>query len=374
MKKKILLTAVILFLIGFQNASFAQMQTIQLDPLYMHFDNGRALPTEESFIIHAPGQEHIDMVKMQISNREFERRVLYENVWIRKNGEDMQEAILPNYFILRSGSDYNIRFLYYVKITETERLQINEMLKATAQTFLQSNIQQKDNRYEFLNSPAHLYNSLNSILSEGMMNFKTRPGIAEPRFSGIVENMLRTLSRLRIKDDETTEANLDVLLRQISNEITMLSNSYEFVIDDVVTIMNYPTERKTSALAVNAGYGGVYNRGNFSDLNYYSAPYVGIDLPLGSRAFAGNFWGNTSLSTGVFLSKFENSSSRVVSGPLIGLPIYASLNYRTFRFLKLQAGATLLEEKDLLNDTSSLLVRPFVGLSIEFNIWLGGNR
>jgi hypothetical protein len=33
-----------------------------------------------------------------------------------------------------------------------------------------------------------------------------------------------------------------------------------------------------------------------------------------------------------------------------------------------------MEEKDLLNDTSSLLVRPFVGLSIEFNIWLGGNR
>jgi hypothetical protein len=374
MKKKILLTALILFLICFQHVSYAQIQTIQMDPLYMHFDNGRALPAEESFIIHAPVQEHIQMVKMQISNREFERNVLYENVWMRKNGENIETAILPNFFILRPGSDYNIRFLYYVKISETERRQIADMLETTAVTFLQTNIQQRGNRYDFQNSPAQIYSSLNTILSEGMKNFQTRPGAAEPRFSGIVENMLRTLSRVRNVDDGSTETNLDVLLRQISNEIAMLSNSYEFVIEDVVTIMNYPTERKTSALAVNVGYGGVYNSGNFSDLSYYSAPFVGIDLPLGNQVFAGSFWGNTSISAGVFLSKFENTNSRVVSGPIIDLPIYVSLNYRTFRFLKLQAGATLMEEKDLLNDTSSLLVRPFVGLSIEFNIWLGGNR
>ena len=373
MKATRLLAILIPLIMGLQNLSFGQMQTLQLDPLYMHFDNGRELPAEESFILHAPVKQNTAMVKMQISNREFDRNILYENIWIRKDGETMQNAILPNYLVLRSGSNYNIRFLYYNKIQETERRQIREMLEATAQTYLQTNIQRRGNRYNFQNSPAQIYSALNTILSEGMQNYEIRPGTTQPTFSGIVENMLRTLARYRITD-EASELPLDALLRQVSNEINMFSNSYEFVIEDVVTIMNYPTERKTSALAVSVGYGGVYNSGNFSDLSYYSAPFVGIDLPLGNRVFAGNFWGNTSISAGVFLSKFENTSSRVVSGPIIDLPIYASLNYRTFRFLKIQAGATLMEEKDLLNDTSSLLVRPFVGLSIDFNIGLGGNR
>lgn len=374
MKATRLLTILIPLIMGLQNLSMGQMQTLQLDPLYMHFDNGRELPAEESFIVHAPVKQDIAMVKMQISNREFDRNILYENIWIRKDGETMQNAILPNYLVLRSGSNYNIRFLYFNKIQETERSQIREMLEATAHTYLQTNIQLRENRYNFQNSPTQIYNALNTILSEGMQNYEIRPGTAEPRFSGIVENMLRTLARYRISDDEEDESPFDALFRQVSNEIKMFSNSYEFVIEDKVTIMNYPTERKTSALFVNAGYGGVYVSGNFSDLNYYSAPYVGIDLPLGNKVFAGNFWGNTSISAGVFLSKFENTSSRVVSGPIIDLPIFASLNYRTFRFLKLQAGATLMEEKNLVNDTSSLLVRPFVGLSIDFNIGLGGNR
>ncbi|TVQ94355.1 MAG: hypothetical protein EA393_00975 [Bacteroidetes bacterium] len=362
------------FIMGLQNLTFGQMQTLQLDPLYMHFDNGRELPAEESFIVHAPVKQNTAMVKMQISNREFDRNILYENIWIRKDDETMQNAILPNYLVLRSGSNYNIRFLYYNKIQEAERRQIREMLETTAQTFLQTNIQRRGNRYNFQNSPARIYSSLNTILSEGMQNYEIRPGTSEPRFSGIVENMLRTLARYRITDDEGYTSPFDALLRQVSNEINMFSNSYEFVIEDVVTIMNYPTERKTSALAINVGYGGIYDSGNFSDLSYFSAPYVGIDLPLGNQVFAGNFWGNTSIAAGVYLSKFENTGSRVVSGPIIDLPIFASLNYRTFRFLKLQAGATLLEEQDLINDNKSLFVRPFIGLSIEFNIWLGRNR
>ncbi len=253
-------------------------------------------------------------------------------------------------------------------------MQIREMLETTAQTYLQTNIQRRGNRYIFQNSPAQIYNSLNTILSEGMQNYEIRPGTAEPRFSGIIENMLRNLTRVRTGSDGSSETDMDALLRQIGNEVTMLSNSYEFVIEDVVIIMNYPTERRTSALAVNVGYGGVYDSGNFSDLSYFSAPYVGIDLPLGNRVFAGNFWGNTSIAAGVFLSKFENTNTRVVSGPIIDLPVYASLNYRTLRFLKLQAGATLLEEQDLINDNKSIFVRPFVGLSLEFNVWLGGSN
>ncbi len=374
MKNAGFLVILITVFMGFKNITYAQMQTILLDPLFMHFENGRALPAETSFIVYAPVKEHVAMVKMQISNREFERSIFYENIWIRKNGETMQNAILPSYQALRSGSNYNIRFLYYNRIKETERMQLREMLEVTTQTYLQTNIQRRGRRYNFQNSPTQIYNSLNTILSEGMVNYEIRPGTAEPKFSGIVESMLRTLVRYRTTNDEASESAFEPLLMQISNEINMLSNSYEYVIEDIVTIMNYPTESKISSLSVSAGYGGVYRSGNFSDMNYYSSPFLGINLPLGNRVFTGNFWGNTSISAGVFLTKFENTSTRIVSGPLIDLPIYTSLNYKIYRFLNLQAGATLMEEQNLINNNKSLFVRPFVGLSIEFNIWLGGNR
>lgn len=356
------------------NAVQAQMQTIQLERLFMRFDNGRELPAEEAFIVHAPVKLNTAMVKMQISNRAFDRNILYENVWIRKEGEDMQTAILPNYLLLRAGSNYNIRFLYYNRIADAERLQIPEMLTTTAHTFLQTNIRERGNRYRFQNSPTHIYNTLNTILSEGMQNYEIRPGTAEPRFSGIVESMLRTLVRYRISGDTIADSPLDDLLLQVQNEINMFVNSYEFVVEDVVTIMNYPTEQKTSALALKVGYGGVYHSGTFSDLNYYTAPNAGITVPLGNRLFSGNFWGNSSLSAGIFLTKFEDNEFREVSGPIIGLPIYTSLNYRVYRFIQLQAGVTLLEEKKYLKDSSTLQLRPFVGLSIEFNVWLGGDR
>lgn len=373
MKKKLLIFFILFFgMILFAEVK-AQMQTIQLERLFMHFDNGRELPSEEAFIVHVPVKPNTAMVKMQISNRDFDRSVLYENVWIRKEGEDMQTAILPNYLLLRSSSKYNVRFIYYNRIADAERLQIPEMLATTAQTFLQTNISIQGRRYRFQNSPTQIYNALNNILSEGMKNYEIRPGTSEPRFSGIVESMLRTLVRYRISDDETSDSPLENLLLQVQNEINMFVNSYEFVVEDVVTIMNYPTEDKTSALAIKAGYGGVYNSGTFSDLSYYTAPYVGINIPLANRVFAGNFWGNTSLSAGVFLTKFENNEFIEVSGPIIGLPVYTSLNYRVYRFIQFQAGATLMEERNFLTDSSKLQVRPFVGLSIEFNVWLGGN-
>lgn len=374
MSRKIFLILFITLLFLNFSESMAQMQTIQLDKLYMHFDNGRELPAEEAFIVHIPIKPNTALVKMQISNKAFDRSVLYENQWIRKNGENMQTAIVPNYLFLRAGSNYNFRFLYYDRISDSERTQIFEMLVTTAQTYIQTQIRESGNRYSFENSPSQVYKGLNTVLTEGMKNYEIRPGTSDPQFSGIIENMLRTMVRYRIPEDADSRLPLNDLLLQVENEISMFVNSYEFVIEDLLIIMNYPTEKKESALAIKFGYGGIYNSGSFSDLSYYSAPYAGISLPLGNRVFAGNFWGNTSLSAGVFLTKFEENNLRTVSGPLIDLPIYTSLNYRVFRFIQLQAGATLMEVKNHVTENKSLKVRPFVGLSIEFNVCLGGNR
>jgi hypothetical protein len=59
---------------------------------------------------------------------------------------------------------------------------------------------------------------------------------------------------------------------------------------------------------------------------------------------------------------------------LINRPIYLGYGYRVFRMVRLNAGGTLVQ-KDMLNadggTSSNLDVRPFLGVSIEINLWLG---
>jgi hypothetical protein len=373
MKKAIFL----MVLISMIKLSFAQMQTIQFDAKLLHFDNGRPLPAEEAFIINTQAPSFVMMVKLQLAIRDFDRKILPESRWVRRAGDTGEAAIIPNYYLLRSGSDYNLRFIYYREIEEIERSQISEMLETTVQTFIQLNIQPSGDRFNFLNSPANIYQALNLMLKESMVNYDVSQGIAAPRFSGIVENMLRSMAGRRISAtgaDVGMENSYELLIRQLNNEIEMIVNSYQYVLHDVVTVLNYPVEKKMNTLSLNFGYAGIYESGGFSDLNYYSGPYLGLSVPMGRKAFAGNFWSNTHLSTGVFLNIFETSGGNNISGPVINMPIYAGLGYRAFRFIKVQAGATLLEEEKISDGSKSLFLAPFVGLSIEFNIWVGLNN
>ncbi len=143
------------------------------------------------------------------------------------------------------------------------------------------------------------------------------------------------------------------------------------MLKDEITTLDYPTENLMNTLAINAGYAGIYESGGVSDFKYYSGPFAGISFPLGNRVYNSNFLSNTSISAGVFLKNFETPELNKVSGPVIGLPIYASLGYRVLKFIRLQAGATLLEETDQITDSKSVYLKPFVGISIEFQMWIG---
>ena len=126
-----------------------------------------------------------------------------------------------------------------------------------------------------------------------------------------------------------------------------------------------------NTLAINAGYAGIYKSGGVSDLEYYSGPFAGISFPLGNRVHNSNFLSNTSISAGIFLQNFETPELNKVSGPVIGLPMYISAGYRVLRFIRLQAGATILEETDHITDSKSVYLKPFLGISIEFQMWIG---
>ncbi len=72
------------------------------------------------------------------------------------------------------------------------------------------------------------------------------------------------------------------------------------------------------------------------------------------------------------IDDFENNKGEKINGFLIKTPIYLGLDHRLFKFLRINAGATLLEDGNSTQG-NKILVRPFLGLcaKIDLNIGLG---
>lgn len=189
-------------LITFSMLAVAQMPTVQLNQKKMQFDDGKDLPAEKAFVITTEASAIQSMVKMQLSSTGFEKNnILYESQWNRKENDKGSIAVLPNHYKLRSGKNYFFRFLYYRKIDDTERRQVTAMLQQTANALLTTNILMQDDRYRFVNSPSDVFAALNGIVEDGMKNYETNSGTVSPTFSGVIENMLQTMTKIKRVDD-----------------------------------------------------------------------------------------------------------------------------------------------------------------------------
>jgi len=138
---------------------------------------------------------------------------------------------------------------------------------------------------------------------------------------------------------------------------------------DIRELENYPTEKKPFYLPLNLGYAGTYFSGGFNNLDYGTSAFAGISVPLGNKSFT-RFLGNASVSTGVFFSNMQDSNQTEISGPLVGRPVYVGLGYRIFRILRFNAG-TVLTSSDVNANIENITLYPFIGFSVEFNLWLG---
>jgi hypothetical protein len=125
-------------------------------------------------------------------------------------------------------------------------------------------------------------------------------------------------------------------------------------------------------LSLNAGYGGVYKSGSYSNVNYFDGFFAGVSFPLANYALSNSFISKTSFSAGVFFNNFDIDNNSYLTGPVVGRPLYAALGYRFLNFVKVSAGTTILQEENrLLNTTGNVQFKPFVGLGIELDLWLG---
>ncbi len=120
---------------------------------------------------------------------------------------------------------------------------------------------------------------------------------------------------------------------------------------------------------------GTYLDGDIDNFSYGAAPKVGLVFPLGNSAFTNQFWSRTAIVAGIYLDDFEDEFDNNISGPVVGKPIYAGLGYNIFRFVRLNAGISVLEDKKTVGGNLSTLenrvfVRPFISLTADINLWM----
>lgn len=231
-----------------------------------------------------------------------------------------------------------------------------------------------------------LINQLNQIVDQGIENYANNLGQQFRGFSDLVRIKVDQTKKFRLskarfniinrneKDNERAvyaEQLINELVELTKAEVAQYLRSNMLMLVDIHNIESYPTEKKPLVLPLNIGYAGTYFSGGFDNLNYDTAPMVGLSLPLGNRNFT-KFLGNASFSTGVMLTNLHNDKNQELSGPIIGRPIYAGLGYKIFRVIRFNAGA-VLTSTELNNKSEKISFYPFVGFSLEFNLWLGFN-
>lgn len=383
--KSTLLITFMLFVL-FSTAA-AQVRTVNYDFNRNTFDGDYDLPANSRFNIIGLADSNVHLVELDIYrgyNKKEETNLFYAANWLRAPGDAGNQFFLSVKFPLRSGQKYDFNIRFYTPLTDEQRDYTQEMLLNSIQNYLIASARADKRGMVLSSSPEQMRQDLNTIVTDGLAKYRSRDGEPFKGFSDILVRQLEDFSDItgsRAKDiSKAQESNLadvfnrimDALLLQAGIETEQYLNSNMLVLLDSRVLEGYPVENTRNELAINVGYGGTWFDGGFDNFNYGHRPYAGLSFPLGNKAHSKKFWSNASISTGVFFLNFKDNDGNTLKGPIIQRPFYLGLGYKVFSFIRLNAGAVLLEEKvndgDFIN-ADRIKVRPFIGISAELKFW-----
>lgn len=357
----------------------AQFTEVNLDFESVYIGENNALPAETNLLFSGAIPDYIDRVEIHLLRPDSKRAPLHTATWQRPLGNTEAVYKLPVNYKLRSSSSYDIEALFFRAIDEDDREALIDNWASRLMLYLDSHRKPGKRGVDWEEKPSRLLRGMNALLEKDLSNYRAGLPGQQQQLSELIALQAEKMAKMRLPADSTAAAarlaEEDALLeRLVADELARIIPTRLYELADARYLENAPTEEKRGAVAVNAGYGGVHLGGDFSkELQYDTAPFVGLSFPLGNSAFAPRFFSNTYFGFGLFLSKFEDAEGRELSGPITDLPLYASLEYKLFQFIYLNAGATLLERGNP-DATSTLLVRPFVGLSAKVNLSLSFDR
>ncbi|WP_347158336.1 hypothetical protein [Pontibacter chitinilyticus] len=377
--------------------AMAQYKTVMFNYERAYFDDGQPLPAETKFIVTGETSPTIGLVELKLyESSNTKKEPFYQNSWKRRVGSRQNTFSIPVSQPLRGNEEYTFVLNFYSPITvrQQRRLlgQVNEALSA----YINQSYQVERNSIEMRENPSTVRSDMNAIVNQGLSLYRNQINYKFDGFSDIVLDKLKQIQDLNLKkarfnifskeDADKTEIRLkyaqeqlEALKSLVQGEVAQYVGPQLYALTDTKIIKDYATEKTKNVIALNFGYGGVYYSGSASNFTSDTAPYAGISLPLGKAPFSSAFWNNTSISAGVFLKNLDFGDGKVATGPLVQRPVFVGLGYKVLPFIRLNAGATVLQDKKGGNSLSDLsldriYVRPFVGLSLEVNLWLNLSR
>ncbi|WP_114751097.1 hypothetical protein [Pleomorphovibrio marinus] len=385
MQKPLLL--IILVLLNF--SLYAQIKSVSYIPERNQLNGGLALPSEERFTIRGSIPEEVRMVTVDIhrARRSPASAVTYS--WRAPYRMETNQFEIYISDPLRSNEPYTLKFRYYERAGSADLQGLREAISNNLSAYIRANYEVSRRGLQSLAAKQVMYTQLNEIVEQGIGNYAHPFDQAFPGFSDVVRQKIDQTHSLRLrnarfnilrKDDELSDDRA-IYAEQLINELIDLTQSEVeqylrgnlLLLVDIREVENYPSEKRPFYLPLNVGYGGTYFSGDFNNLDYGTAPFIGVAMPLGRRAFT-KFLGNASLNTGVMLTNMENNDGIRISGPIVGRPLYFGLGYTMLRILKFNAGAALTSS-EVNGNLENVTIYPFIGFSLEFNLWLGlGNR
>lgn len=376
------LTFVLSFLMLSITTVYSQFTSITYDLERNWFNEGQPLPAETDMIFK--GSLPIDASKVELVILSSKKQdPLYTAVWDKTNANELSINV-P--YKLRPSSEYDFLIRFFEPLNASEKDKLIQDVSNTINAYLDANIKGNKSIKLLKNSKNNL-KEMNQILRNIFTEYRSSIYQWEPTFSEIIQLKLEQMERTDLTENyakaDTSSSKKQIINQsrnqliseletQINREVNQLLDRDLFLLKDTRFIDNYATENKENALAINIGYGGVYLSGNTDDLTYGASPYLGIAFPLGNSVLGSNFLSNTSLTLGVFLDNFEDANQNEVTGFLIDRPFYVGLDHKLFKFIRFNAGAAFLEaqNKDMTSN-SSVLIRPFIGLSARIDLSIG---
>jgi hypothetical protein len=369
--------------------SLGQIKTVNYNVITNQLNADLALPAEENFKITGVAPTDMDWVEVRIYKKKVGKQPDNIYHWRRPFGQPIREFDVHVDEPLRSNDPYIFQFLFYKKAEAIQIKMLQQSIHKNLSAYIDANFEIDRKGLKAMNSKQVLRNNLAQIVQNGMEQFKHFNEAEFQGFSDITNLKIDQIQNAKLKNarfnifqnKKSKRENQALYAKKLIDELKELlySEVDQFLSADMLVLTerretHVRTEKITSYLPINLGYGGVYFGGNTNNFEYGGSPYLGVSFPLGNRAFT-KFLGNASLSTGVLLRNVENNN-RIYSGPLVERPIYLALGYQVFRVMRFNAGAVLTSTQvDGVNaQAQSLQFYPFVGISLELNLWVGFNR
>jgi len=286
---------------------------------------------------------------------------------------------------LRSNDAYELELRFYQRAGKEEIDEMGDLVFQNIKTYLSTITTVKKGGVKFSENIPNIMSTMQRIVEAGAFYFELPNGQPFPGFSDLTRRKLEQHKSLKmgnakfnatgLSENDNARAvfaanYLDEVYAIIESELNQYFSPNMLVMVDEMIFKNYKTENEPNVIPLNLGYGAISLNQNLPEQEFVASPYVGFSFPLGSRVFT-KFMSNLSISSGVFIrGNMENALGERVSGPIIDRPIYIGLGYNFFRIIRLNAGGTFTTTEKF--DGSNLNgFNPFIGVSAEFNIWLG---